>query len=279
MSTTSTTTETTQERRERLLRLQEERQRVREAEAARQAAEFEEEMRRLEEEAAHEAELAAEKKRLEEEKIAEQARRAEEQRKESERSARDRARALKKLEEEKRKEKANSRVTDEAAKRRELAAAAALRRSLPQSPQPASGSQSHKKLIKSPSKVRDDSEELTEEEEEEVPAPRGVKRKVMTVMEVLLIPMIPIPRREIMVTVRILTPLRPPTCDLLVTGVSYNTAKTSVARRRGIDEHRHVPFAINSANGAVGPVKMPLVDRGLSEQNWKRTCIKDPQGE
>ncbi|KAJ3991195.1 hypothetical protein F5050DRAFT_1716284 [Lentinula boryana] len=183
MSTTSTTTETTQQRRERLLHVQEERQRLREAEAARQAAEFEEEMKCLEEEAAREAELAAEKKRLEEEKMAEQARRAEEQCREAERIAWDRARALKRLEEERKKEKeANSRVVDEAAKCRELAAAAALRRSLPQPSQPASGSQPHtKKVIKLPSKVRDDSEELTEEEEE-LPTPQGVKRKMMTVM-------------------------------------------------------------------------------------------------
>ncbi|KAJ3990973.1 hypothetical protein F5050DRAFT_1877011 [Lentinula boryana] len=127
MSTTSTITETTQQCRERLLRVQAERQRLREEEAARQAAEFEEEMRRLEEEAAREAEIAAEKKRLEEKKLAEQKRRAEEKRKETERVAQERAKALKKLAEDKRKEEsARVKVAEEIAKRRELAAAAAL---------------------------------------------------------------------------------------------------------------------------------------------------------
>ncbi|KAJ3978400.1 hypothetical protein F5890DRAFT_1560406 [Lentinula detonsa] len=182
MSTTSTITETTQQRRDRLLRVQAERQRAREAEEARQAAEFEAEMKALEEEAAREAEAAAEKKRLEEQRLAEQKRRAEEKQKESERVARERAKALKKLAEDKRKENARTKVTEDLATRRELAAAAAIRRSGPPTSQSASGSKPKtKKMVKSPSQVRDESEELTEEEEEQ-PAPRGVKRKMMTVM-------------------------------------------------------------------------------------------------
>ncbi|KAJ3746355.1 hypothetical protein DFH05DRAFT_1522959 [Lentinula detonsa] len=193
MSTTSTITETTQQHRDRLLlslvdlqqllRVQAERQRAREAEEARQAAEFEAEMKALEEEAAREAEIAAEKKRLEEKKLAEQKGRAEEKRKETERVAQERAKALKKLAEDKRKEEdARVKVTEELAKRRELTAAAALRRSGPPTSQSASSSKPKtNKMVKSPSQVRNESEELTEEEEEQ-PTPRGVKQKVMRVM-------------------------------------------------------------------------------------------------
>ncbi|KAJ3991238.1 hypothetical protein F5050DRAFT_1812773 [Lentinula boryana] len=175
MSTTSTITETTQQRRDRLLRVQAERQCAREAEEARQVAEFEAEMKALEEEAACEAEIAAEKKRLEEKKLAEQKQRAEEKRKETERVAQERAKALKKLAEDKRKEEnARVKVTEELAKRCELAAAAALRRSGPPTSQSASGSKPKtKKMVKTPSQVCEESEELTEEEEEQ-PTPRGI---------------------------------------------------------------------------------------------------------
>ncbi|KAJ3979188.1 hypothetical protein F5890DRAFT_1559059 [Lentinula detonsa] len=168
MSTTSTITETTQQHRDRLLRVQAERQRAREAEEAWQAAEFEAEMKALEEEAAREAEIAAEKKRLEEKKLVEQKRRAEEKQKETERVAQERAKALQKLAEDKRKEEdARVKVTEELAKRREASRTCCRR--CPTS-------------FRTPNlPVRDESEELTEEEEEQ-PTPRGVKQKVMTVM-------------------------------------------------------------------------------------------------
>ncbi|KAJ3979880.1 hypothetical protein F5890DRAFT_1478177 [Lentinula detonsa] len=119
-------------------------------------------MKMLEEEAAREAKIAAEKKRLEEKKLAEQKWRAEEKQKEAERVA--------------------VKVTEELAKCRELAAAIALHCSGPPTSQSALGSQPKtKKMVKSPSQVRDEVEELTEEEGEQ-PAPRGVKRKVLTVM-------------------------------------------------------------------------------------------------
>ncbi|KAJ3979317.1 hypothetical protein F5890DRAFT_1546972 [Lentinula detonsa] len=165
MLTTSTTTGTMQQQ------------------EARQAAKFEAEMKMLEEEAAREAEIAAEKKRLEEKKLAEQKRRAEEKRKEAEKVARERAKALKESADDKRKEEnARVKVAEELAKRWELATAAAICRSGPPTSQSASGSHPKtKKMVKSPSQVRNESEELTEEEEEP-PALQGVKRKMMTVM-------------------------------------------------------------------------------------------------
>ncbi|KAJ3978724.1 hypothetical protein F5890DRAFT_1479111 [Lentinula detonsa] len=246
MSTTSTTTETTQQRRERLLRVQAERQRAREAEEARQAAEFEAEMRVLEEEAAREAEIAAEKKRLEEQKLAEQKRRAEEKRKEAERDKQ-------------KEEDARAKVTEELAKRRELAAAAAICRSGPPTSQSALGSQPKpKKMVKSPSQVRDESEELTEEEDEQ-PAPRGVKRKMMTVMEVLpILTMGTIPRQEM--TVEIPPPPLPRNRGHLATGVFYSTVKTNVARRRAINAHKLAPWSGENAARRSRAKKTKLED-------------------
>ncbi|KAJ3991583.1 hypothetical protein F5050DRAFT_1715971 [Lentinula boryana] len=237
--------------------------RAREAEEACQAAKFEADMKALEEEAAREAEIAAEKKRVEEKKLAEQKCRAEEKQKESERVARERAKALKKLAEDKRKEEdARTKVTEELAKRRELAAAAAIRCSGPPTSQSALGSQPKtKKMVKSPSQVRDELEELTEEEEEQ-PAPQGVKQKVMTVMAVLLIlTTVTIPRQEMMVEIP--PPPLPRNREPLATGVFYSTLKMNVARRRAIDAHklahlrgtREEGYRKEDRNGADGDVR------------------------
>ncbi|KAJ3714863.1 hypothetical protein DFJ43DRAFT_1043659 [Lentinula guzmanii] len=209
-------------------------------------------MKVLEEEAAREAEISAEKKRLEEKKMAEQKRLAEEQRKETERVARERAKALKKLAEEKKKE------DEELAKRRDLAAAAALRRSGPPTSQSASGSKPKpKKVVKSSSQVRDESEELTEEEEQL--APRGVKQKIMTVMEMLpTLTMVMIPRQEMMVRIR----PPPRNRDHLAIGVYCSNVKTNVAYRRVIDELRLARCVITNDNDVAGREQTLLVDRG-----------------
>ncbi|KAJ3990826.1 hypothetical protein F5050DRAFT_1716583 [Lentinula boryana] len=132
------------------------------------------EMERLEEEAAREAEekRLAEEKKQEEARIAEEQQREREKREEAERVNRARDKALAQYAREQQKEK--DRATKELAERREHAAAAASRRMGTTTPHEPLGST--KKIYKSASLVRDDSDE----EVTPVATPRGVKRKRMT---------------------------------------------------------------------------------------------------
>ncbi|KAJ4000438.1 hypothetical protein F5050DRAFT_1709028 [Lentinula boryana] len=174
MSSTQMITETTQEHRARLLHIQAERQQAREAEAARQEAEFAAEMERLEEEAAREAEekRLAEEKKQEEARIAEEQRIEREKREEAERVIRARDKALEHYAREQQKEK--DRAAKELAERRERAATAAscwIGTMMPREPLG-----STKKMYKSASLVRDNSDE----EVTPVATLRGVKCKRMT---------------------------------------------------------------------------------------------------
>ncbi|KAJ3792915.1 hypothetical protein GGU11DRAFT_812265 [Lentinula aff. detonsa] len=216
MSTTSNDNETIQQQRERILQAQAARQRAREEEIARQEAEFAAEMERIEaeEKAAQEAEekrlaeeqrIKEEKRQEEEKRVAEERRIAEEQRKKQEELAEKKRNEERRIAEERRRAEE---VAAQAEDARESSAAYAklmqenrvereratkeLEKRQKRIPSvtvviPPRSSGSKKKLFKSKSVISDES---SEEEKELTPAPRGEKRKrlIKMIAKVVIIP-------------------------------------------------------------------------------------------
>ncbi|KAJ3978736.1 hypothetical protein F5890DRAFT_1559775 [Lentinula detonsa] len=187
MSSTSNDNETIQQRRERILQAQAARQQAREEEVARQEAEFAAEMEKVEaeEKAAREAEerRKAEEKRIAEEKLAEERQLAEAMRLEEQRIS-----ELRRFEEEIVNE--NKRVAEENREGQEKTAKELEKRQkrTPSTKQrtvdvvvPSRPFGSKNKIFKSKSVISDDSDDAGAEKEREA-TPRGVKRKRATKM-------------------------------------------------------------------------------------------------
>ncbi|KAJ3793053.1 hypothetical protein GGU11DRAFT_854003 [Lentinula aff. detonsa] len=169
MSNTSNDNETIQQRRERILQAQAARQRAREEEIARQEAEFarKAEEERVAREKKKEQEIA-EKKRLEEHRIVEERQRVEEAAAEAE-DERVRNAVYAKLVEENRVEREKAAKELEKRQKRPVAKAQPVTVVIPPRP-----SGSKKKSFKSKSIISNDSDV---EKREATPAPRGEKRK------------------------------------------------------------------------------------------------------
>ncbi|KAJ3990996.1 hypothetical protein F5050DRAFT_1898739 [Lentinula boryana] len=194
MSTTSNNNETIQQRRERLLQAQAARQRAREEEIARQEAEFAAEMERIEaeEKAAQEAEekqraeeqrIKEEKRQEEEKRVAEERRIAEEQRKKQEELAEKKRKEERRIAEERRRaeeiaaqaEDARERAAKELGQRQKHIPAAQKQTVTVLLPPRSSGSTS-KKGFKSRSVISDESDDVIMGGPE-VETPQIVKRK------------------------------------------------------------------------------------------------------
>ncbi|KAJ3978481.1 hypothetical protein F5890DRAFT_1560260 [Lentinula detonsa] len=179
MSTNPNDSETIQQRRERILQAQAARQRAREEEIARQEAEFAAEMERIEaeEKIAREAEEKAareaeEKRKAEEQRIEEERRREEEKRIAEERRRKQEALVEARKQEEKQR-RAEERAAEDLEKRRKHTTK--LHRGIDvEVPVPPSGSR--RKIFKSKAVISDDSDEEGDGKSKES-APRGVKRK------------------------------------------------------------------------------------------------------